>query len=614
MPLFEQQFILDKTMRRIYDTWRIIFGVVWDSYSMKMKNWSVNKQRSLVSAQLISKNLRGCWQAYCAAGLIGSPTPKPTCSPTLFSVWQKWKMILLRPGRAKFNGSENTSRIWTESTVCRRCSGGEYSQESQRWAFSNWRVDGWSSGKPATTDESQQPWEFSESESWSDREKDVTGKLVVSRNSGNSESSKAGSRKWPQIFHMSPASVLHMETSLLDRTRGLWPKTNRWIEWPLREQRCIGEKHACHTSSRSSSWSRLYGETTIYQESVPKVSETVLPSDWEVDHGSDRKSVVWPRLILKNLRGDRRLYFVTKRLRLRMPKPMSSSTRCSVWEVSVTNKSKPGRTKSNCIWKISFLQDGEPMEFEWKIFPGFTTLGILEEIQQIMIELQCEPEQFVGRIIFMSMYNDIIWRERGNTETCETNSVTVANYAHRFPLGRWSFLGPGSEKKWSRNPRQQTWWRLGENCWRHDAPLCRKRSPCVSSPWKEENLEATEREIILFHFNGSEETMELVLRTIISVNQLSIYGAAADFCKQLSKVSEVAGKPAANEDLESMEMPSGLPVADPHTNAELQGNLLRMKIWNQWKCLQDFLLLILTPTRSCRETCCEIMNINSKTR
>ena len=26
--------------------------------------------------------------------------------------------------------------------------------------------------------------------------------------------------------------------------------------------------------------------------------------------------------------------------------------------------------------------DGGPMEFEWKIFPGFTTLGILEEIQK----------------------------------------------------------------------------------------------------------------------------------------------------------------------------------------------------------------------------------------
>ena len=30
-----------------------------------------------------------------------------------------------------------------------------------------------------------------------------------------------------------------------------------------------------------------------------------------------------------------------------------------------------------------------------------------------------------------------------------------------------------------------------------------------------------------------------------------------------------------------------------------------MKIWNQWKYLQDIQLLILTPTRSCRETCCD---------
>ena len=63
--------------------------------------------------------------------------------------------------------------------------------------------------------------------------------------------------------------------------------------------------------------------------------------------------------------------------------------------------------------------DGEPMEFEWKIFPGFTTLGILEEIQKIMTEIPCEAEHFTDRIIFMSMYNDIVWREQGNTEKCE---------------------------------------------------------------------------------------------------------------------------------------------------------------------------------------------------
>ena len=48
IPFFKQQFILDKTMRRIYDSWRITFGIVWDSYSMELENWSVNKQVSLV--------------------------------------------------------------------------------------------------------------------------------------------------------------------------------------------------------------------------------------------------------------------------------------------------------------------------------------------------------------------------------------------------------------------------------------------------------------------------------------------------------------------------------------------------------------------------------------
>ena len=50
--------------------------------------------------------------------------------------------------------------------------------------------------------------------------------------------------------------------------------------------------------------------------------------------------------------------------------------------------------------------DGEPMEFEWKIFPGFTTLQIIREIQNMMDEMQCDPEEFTGRIIFMSMFND----------------------------------------------------------------------------------------------------------------------------------------------------------------------------------------------------------------
>ena len=35
--------------------------------------------------------------------------------------------------------------------------------------------------------------------------------------------------------------------------------------------------------------------------------------------------------------------------------------------------------------------DGEPMEFEWKNVQGFTRLGIIAEIQKMMVESKCEP-------------------------------------------------------------------------------------------------------------------------------------------------------------------------------------------------------------------------------
>ena len=47
--------------------------------------------------------------------------------------------------------------------------------------------------------------------------------------------------------------------------------------------------------------------------------------------------------------------------------------------------------------------NGEPMEFEWDIFTGFTTLQLVEEVQKSMNKMS-ESEQFQGRTIFMSMF------------------------------------------------------------------------------------------------------------------------------------------------------------------------------------------------------------------
>ena len=74
------------------------------------------------------------------------------------------------------------------------------------------------------------------------------------------------------------------------------------------------------------------------------------------------------------------------------------------------------------------------------------------------------------------------------------------------------------------------------------------------------------------HFNGSDETIELILRTVISVNQLSVYGAVAELCKELARDSSGARKPAANDHLESMVIPTEFLTANPisQTDAEVQ--------------------------------------------
>ena len=53
----------------------------------------------------------------------------------------------------------------------------------------------------------------------------------------------------------------------------------------------------------------------------------------------------------------------------------------------------------------------------------------------------------------MSMFNDISWGSKDNKKECESSAQLVSLYAKRFSAEQWSFLGPGSEKKWSSDPR-----------------------------------------------------------------------------------------------------------------------------------------------------------------
>ena len=222
--------------------------------------------------------------------------------------------------------------------------------------------------------------------------------------------------------------------------------------------------------------------------------------------------------------------------------------------------------------------DGEPMEFEWEHLSGFTTLGILDETQKIMTELKCELEHFQGRIIFMSMCNDIDRGKRRNKENCIANAHRVTEYARKFMRGDWSFPRLGSEKKWYGThvckPDGQ-WDEVAENMMINSAESGNPKFR-ASSALERGELKSKGKGMKTIHYNGTDETIELILQTVISVNQLSVYGAAADLCGELARDSKGTGRPGAPEDLESLVIPTEFPSANqvPQTDAKVQGNLL----------------------------------------
>ena len=61
---------------------------------------------------------------------------------------------------------------------------------------------------------------------------------------------------------------------------------------------------------------------------------------------------------------------------------------------------------------------GETTEFEWNIFPGFTTLQLCDKISNLLSSLGQAPESFTGRILFMSMFNDIFCDRYDNKDEC----------------------------------------------------------------------------------------------------------------------------------------------------------------------------------------------------
>ena len=179
--------------------------------------------------------------------------------------------------------------------------------------------------------------------------------------------------------------------------------------------------------------------------------------------------------------------------------------------------------------------DGEPMEFEWNIFPGFTTLQLINKVQE---DQNGRPITTPGTNY---LHVDVQWHHIGDLKTMNGNALLTPHLwlylqkkVFQQDIGHSSDLDQkqsgfllgtkGHKEKWDK-VAELMMIKFGES----GHPVFRATSPLSRGTFKSKGGGKWS-----VHFCAGGDTIETDFRTIISVNQLSIYGAVSDVCDEYS--------------------------------------------------------------------------------
>ena len=210
-------------------------------------------------------------------------------------------------------------------------------------------------------------------------------------------------------------------------------------------------------------------------------------------------------------------------------------------------------------------------------FPGFTTLQLVDEVPKFINKMG-DPAQFQGRQIFMSMFNDIIWRTKDNEQECIANATLV------FICKKISTRTLVIPRTWLRKEVYSThdskpqgeWDRVAElmiiKFGESGHPVFPSRSPVSRG-----TLQSKGNGKLSIHFCADEVTIESVSRTIISVNQLSIYGAVSDLCEEYKTCHVRTGRPVMVGQSDPLFVPTSslMKTPTPSTDGPAQEDLLQ---------------------------------------
>ena len=238
---------------------------------------------------------------------------------------------------------------------------------------------------------------------------------------------------------------------------------------------------------------------------------------------------------------------------------------------------------------------GEPTDFEWNIFPGFHTLQLYGKVTDLLSRLGETPENFQGKILFMSMFNDISCGTKDNERECLANAGVVKVFTKRFGIGQWSFIGPGSEKKWYSVKEDSP-----QGIWDHiaDKMLCEfTESGCpnfrATTPLSRGNLKSKGHGKLSIHFTADFPTIETIFRIIISAKQLSVYGAVANICEEFEFHQDRSGQldVLMGQSIVLSEIKAEIPLQNElpsHQNVLLQQYEERIKLLSQESKVSKF--------------------------
>ena len=202
--------------------------------------------------------------------------------------------------------------------------------------------------------------------------------------------------------------------------------------------------------------------------------------------------------------------------------------------------------------------DGEPMEIEWNIFPGFITLQLSQEVKRLLLRLNETPENFYRKDhLHVDVQRHLMGIKR-QQDRMRVKCSTRFSICKKIWIRKRSFLGPGSERKWysiSDDSPQGEWDRMagkfmlefGES--KH--PVFR-----ATSPLSRGQLKSKSGGNLSIHCCANQDTIQTVFRAITSVNQLSLYGAVEEMCEEYESFHDRTGKPVVRGQSSSSFVPS----------------------------------------------------------